>query len=123
VFEQYDLKLNCVLRFLSIWQRPVPVGFCCICSVTADRSPPGDPRPATRLETRAYSPHTGDNDSSRRTPSRSTTSESDKVELRRKILQRAGRLTRPQGILTLTLSANRAVQDEIVNYFEALQAA
>jgi len=43
--------------------------------------------------------------------------------LRRKILQRAGRLTRPQGNLTLTCSANRAVQEEIVNYLEALEAA
>ncbi len=43
--------------------------------------------------------------------------------LRRKILQRAGRLTRPQGALTLTLSANQAVQKEILDYLEALQAA
>lgn len=43
--------------------------------------------------------------------------------LRRKIIQRAGRLTRPQGNLTLTFSANKAVQKEIVNYLEVLQAA
>ena len=42
---------------------------------------------------------------------------------RRKILQRAGRLTKPQGALTLTLSANKAVREEILGHLEALQAA
>lgn len=43
--------------------------------------------------------------------------------LRRKIVQRAGRLTEPQGALTLTLGANRTVKKEILGYLEALQAA
>lgn len=43
--------------------------------------------------------------------------------IRRKILQRAGRLTRPQGTLTLTLSGNEAVKDEMLRYLGALQAA
>jgi hypothetical protein len=43
--------------------------------------------------------------------------------LRRQIVQRAGRLTQPQGNLTLTLGANRAIKREILGYLEALQAA
>lgn len=47
--------------------------------------------------------------------------------LRRKIIQRAGRLTKPQGTLTLTLSANEAVKNEILSYLgdseETAQAA
>lgn len=42
---------------------------------------------------------------------------------RRKLLQRAGRLTQPQGVLTLTLSANEAVQHELLGYLERLQTA
>ncbi len=42
---------------------------------------------------------------------------------RRKLLQRAGRFTRPQGRLTLTLSANAAVQDELLQYRDALLRA
>ncbi|MGH8589400.1 MAG: IS1380 family transposase, partial [Gammaproteobacteria bacterium] len=42
---------------------------------------------------------------------------------RRRIIQRAGRLTRPQGQLTLSMSANPAVQDELLHYLDALQAA
>jgi hypothetical protein len=42
---------------------------------------------------------------------------------RRRILQRAGRLIRPQGRLTLNMSANPAVQEELLHYLEALQAA
>lgn len=41
--------------------------------------------------------------------------------LRRKLIQRAGRLTRPQGRLTLTLSANPAVQQELQSTLAALQ--
>jgi len=40
---------------------------------------------------------------------------------RQRFIQRAGRLTRPQGILTLTLSANRAVKHEFLNRFESLR--
>ena len=41
--------------------------------------------------------------------------------LRKKILQRAGRLTKPRGELTLTLSANEAVKREILDYLDGLQ--
>jgi hypothetical protein len=42
---------------------------------------------------------------------------------RRIFLQRAGRLTRPQGRLTLTLSANEAIKEQILNTLHELQAA
>lgn len=42
---------------------------------------------------------------------------------RRKIMQRAGRLTRPQGKLTLTMSANPAVETELLHYLNHLQLA
>jgi Transposase DDE domain group 1 len=40
---------------------------------------------------------------------------------RRRILQRAGRLIRPQGQLTLSMFANPAVQEELLHYLDALQ--
>jgi hypothetical protein len=43
--------------------------------------------------------------------------------LRRTLFMRAGRLTRPQGELTLTLSANADVKAEFLHYLDALQAA
>jgi Transposase DDE domain group 1 len=43
--------------------------------------------------------------------------------VRGKLIQRAGRFTQPQGRLTLTLSANRAVQEELLHYMAALQEA
>jgi len=43
--------------------------------------------------------------------------------LRRKIVQRAGRFTQPQGRSTLTMSANQAVQDELLHYRAALEKA
>ena len=43
--------------------------------------------------------------------------------LRRKIIQRAGRLTRPKGKLTLTMSANAAVKEELLHYLEKLSRA
>ncbi|MGH8655349.1 MAG: IS1380-like element ISHoc1 family transposase, partial [Gammaproteobacteria bacterium] len=43
--------------------------------------------------------------------------------LRRRLIQRAGRLIRPQGQLTLSLSVNPAVRDELLHYLEALKAA
>jgi len=43
--------------------------------------------------------------------------------LRRTLFARAGRLTRPQGELTLTMSANAEVQREILQHLHALQAA
>jgi len=43
--------------------------------------------------------------------------------LRRRLIQRAGRLTRPKGRLTLTLSANAAVQNELLQTLAALDQA
>ena len=43
--------------------------------------------------------------------------------LRRKLIQRAGQLTKPQGKLTLTMSANSAVQSELLHYLEVLEQA
>ena len=43
--------------------------------------------------------------------------------VRRKLIQRAGRLTRPQGQLTLTMSANPAVKSELLHYLDALKSA
>ncbi len=43
--------------------------------------------------------------------------------LRRKLIQRAGRLTRPQGRLTLTMSANPSVKSELLHYLEVFKKA
>lgn len=43
--------------------------------------------------------------------------------LRRNIIQRAGRLTRPNGKLTLTMSANEAVQRDIMCYLDSERLA
>jgi len=43
--------------------------------------------------------------------------------LRRNIIQRAGRLIRPNGRLVLSMNANPAVEEETLHYLEALQAA
>jgi len=43
--------------------------------------------------------------------------------IRRKLIQRAGRLTRPQGELTLTMSANDAVKSELLHYLNAMKPA
>lgn len=43
--------------------------------------------------------------------------------IRRNILQRAGRLTKPCGQLTLTMSANRAVRKQLLHYLDALRNA
>jgi hypothetical protein len=43
--------------------------------------------------------------------------------LRHRIIQRAGRLTRPSGELTLTMSANHAVQQDLLHFLDALQEA
>ena len=43
--------------------------------------------------------------------------------LRHRIIQRAGRFTRPQGELTLTLSANHAVRRDLLHFLDALQKA
>jgi hypothetical protein len=43
--------------------------------------------------------------------------------LRRKLIQRAGRLTKPQGRLTLTMSANSAVKSQLLHYLDVLHRA
>jgi hypothetical protein len=43
--------------------------------------------------------------------------------LRHRFIQRAGRLTRPQGELTLTMSANRAVRKDLLHFLHAVQEA
>ena len=43
--------------------------------------------------------------------------------LQRKLIQRAGRLTKPQGRLTLTMSANPSVKSESLNYLATLEQA
>ena len=43
--------------------------------------------------------------------------------LRHRIIQRAGRLTRPHGELTLTMSANHAVQNDLLHFLDVLQKA
>ena len=43
--------------------------------------------------------------------------------LRHRIIQRAGRITRPQGELTLTMSANQAVRQDLVHFIDVLQKA
>ncbi len=43
--------------------------------------------------------------------------------LRQRLVQRAGRLTWPQGILTLTLGVNQAVKHDFVSYLDQLEPA
>jgi hypothetical protein len=43
--------------------------------------------------------------------------------LRQRIIQRAGRRIRPQGRLTLSMSANSAVQNELLHYLDQLEKA
>jgi hypothetical protein len=43
--------------------------------------------------------------------------------LRHRIIQRAGRFTRPQGELTLTMSANRVVRKDLLHFLDVLQKA
>ena len=43
--------------------------------------------------------------------------------IRHHLLQRAGRLTEPQGKLTLTLSGNEAVRKDLLNFLDALEKA
>ena len=43
--------------------------------------------------------------------------------IRHRIIQRAGRLNRPQGKLTLTMSANQAVRKDLLHFFNVLQKA
>ncbi|MCP4936306.1 MAG: IS1380 family transposase, partial [bacterium] len=43
--------------------------------------------------------------------------------LRRRIIQRAGRLIRPQGWLTLSMSTNQSVQNELLHYLDEIEKA
>jgi len=43
--------------------------------------------------------------------------------LRKRIIQRAGRLIHPQGKLTLSMSANTAVENELLQFLEAIDQA
>ena len=43
--------------------------------------------------------------------------------LRHRVIQRAGRLTRPQGELTLTMSANQAVREDLLHFLDVVQKA
>ena len=43
--------------------------------------------------------------------------------LRHRIIQRAGRLTRPQGELTLTMSGNQAVKHDLLHFLDSIQKA
>ena len=43
--------------------------------------------------------------------------------LRQRLIQRAGRLTRPHGVLTLTVGANPAAREDLVGHLQDLQAA
>jgi len=43
--------------------------------------------------------------------------------LRHRIIQRAGRLTRPKGQLTLTMSANQAVREDLLHFLDVLKEA
>jgi len=63
-------------------------------------------------------------------PSRTTTPQRSPLwqfqrlaTIRHNLLQRAGRFTQPQGRLTLTLSTNSAVQEELLHYCAALEKA
>lgn len=43
--------------------------------------------------------------------------------LRRQLIKRAGRLIRPQGQLTLSMSVNETLREELLHYLEALNTA
>jgi len=61
---------------------------------------------------------------SRALPKRPTAWAFEKLDtLRHRIIQRAGRFTRPQGELTLTLSANHAVRKDLLHFLDVLQKA
>lgn len=58
------------------------------------------------------------------TPQRSPLWQFERLEtLRLKLINRAGRLIQPQGRLTLTMSANSSVRDELLHYRAALEQA
>jgi hypothetical protein len=43
--------------------------------------------------------------------------------LRHRLIQRAGRLTKPEGELTLTMSANQAVRQDLLHFLDSIQKA
>ena len=43
--------------------------------------------------------------------------------LRRKLIQRAGRLTQPKRKLTLTMNANQTIKSELLHYLDKLKRA
>ena len=43
--------------------------------------------------------------------------------IRKRIIQRAGRLIRPQGKLTLSMSANKAIEKEFLHLMDAIDKA
>jgi hypothetical protein len=62
--------------------------------------------------------------SSRALPKRPTAWRFEKLDtLRHRMIQRAGRFTRPQGHLTLTMSANHAVRHDLLHFLDILQKA
>jgi hypothetical protein len=64
------------------------------------------------------------NRASRALPKRPAVWKFEKLEtLRRRIIQRAGRLTRPQGELTLTMSMNRKTRCDLMRFLDVLQKA
>jgi hypothetical protein len=64
------------------------------------------------------------NRASRALPKRPAAWKFEKLEtLRRRIIQRAGRLTRPQGELTLTMSMNRKTRSDLMHFLDVLQKA
>ena len=57
-------------------------------------------------------------------PKRPTAWTFEKLDtLRHRVIQRAGRIIRPQGKLTLTMSANPAVRKDLLHFFDVLQKA
>ena len=61
---------------------------------------------------------------SRALPKRPTVWTFEKLDtLRHRIIQRAGRFTRPQGELTLTMSTNHAVRRDLLRFLDVLQKA
>jgi len=61
---------------------------------------------------------------SRALPKRPTVWTFEKLDtLRHRIIQRAGRFTRPQGELTLTMSANHSVRRDLLRFLDVLQKA
>ena len=62
--------------------------------------------------------------SPRSLPKRPSSWKFEKLDtLRHKIIQRAGRFTRPQGELTLTMSANDKVRDDLLHFLDVLKKA